>query len=67
MSSFRGSDEELDREIGAVLGILDVRRRRVSAEVRALQRDLEELVRERRRRKGEGIPAGPGASAPVPA
>ncbi len=67
MSPFRGSDEELDREIGALAGILDVRRRRATHEVRGLQRDLADLLKERRRRKGEGIPVEAEPAAPVPA
>lgn len=51
MSSFRGSDEALEREIAAIEGIAKVRVRRVSAELRDLERALSELRRERARRR----------------
>ncbi|HXW66489.1 MAG TPA: hypothetical protein VEL82_01190 [Thermoplasmata archaeon] len=54
MSPFRGSDEALDREIAAVEGIVRVRVRRTGAELRALDRDLRELRRERARRRSAG-------------
>jgi hypothetical protein len=58
MSAFRGSDEALDREIAAIEGIAKVRVRRVSAELRELERDLRELRRERvRRRTSAAVPA----------
>jgi hypothetical protein len=53
MSSFRGSDETLEREIAAIEQIAKVRVRRVSAELRELERDLRDLRRERARRRAE--------------
>jgi hypothetical protein len=52
MTGFRGSDEQLDREIAAIEGIAKVRVRRVATELRELERDLRELKRERARRRG---------------
>jgi hypothetical protein len=52
MTGFRGTDEQLDREIAAIEGIARVRVRRVAAELRELERDLRELKRERARRRG---------------
>ncbi len=54
MSSFRGSDGALDREIAATERTAKLRVRRVSAEVRELERDLHDLRRERARRRAEG-------------
>ncbi len=51
MSSFRGSDEALDREIAATEYVARVRVRRAAADLRALERDLAELRRERARRR----------------
>jgi hypothetical protein len=53
MIPFRGSDESLDREIAAVEAIAKIRLRRASAELRDLARDLQELKRERARRRAE--------------
>jgi hypothetical protein len=52
MTGFRGSDEQLDREIAAIEGMGRVRVRRVAAELRELEADLRELKRERARRRG---------------
>ena len=52
MTGFRGSDDQLDREIAAIEGIARVRVRRAAAELRELERDLRELKRERARRRG---------------
>jgi hypothetical protein len=58
MSPFRGSDEQLDREIETLEGISRVRVRRVAREIRDIDRDLSELRRERaRRRAATEIPA----------
>ena len=57
MSGFRGSDDELDREIVTLGGLVRLRRRRAEGELDALERDLAELYRERRRRRGEPDPA----------
>jgi hypothetical protein len=65
MTGFRGSDEQLDREIAALEGIARVRVRRVAADLRELERDLRELRRERARRRSsvlEGTPATGTAS-----
>ncbi|HTP54163.1 MAG TPA: hypothetical protein VML94_04250 [Thermoplasmata archaeon] len=52
MKRFRGSDETLDREIAQVERIARLRLARAAAEMRALERDLRELRRERARRRG---------------
>ncbi|HTS33157.1 MAG TPA: hypothetical protein VMI55_04370 [Thermoplasmata archaeon] len=58
MTGFRGSDEQLEREIAALEGIARVRVRRVAAELREVDRDLRELRRERTRRRAlEAEPA----------
>jgi len=51
MSGFRGSDEELDREIATLKGIVRIRLRRTVREFAELDRDLKELARERARRR----------------
>jgi hypothetical protein len=51
MTGFRGSDEQLDREIAAIEGMARVRVRRVAAELHGLERELRELKRERARRR----------------
>jgi len=51
MSGFRGSDEQIDREISTLERIARLRVRRVSEELRDLDRDLRELRRERARRR----------------
>ena len=51
MSSFRGSDETLDREIDTLEGIAQRRVRRYAREIRDLERDLKDLKRERARRR----------------
>lgn len=58
MAPFRGSDERLDREIETLESIARVRVKRVAGELRDIDRDLQELRRERARRR---------ASAAVPA
>ena len=64
MSSFRGSDETLDREIAAMEQIARVRVRRTAAELRELARGLTELRRERARRRANasGLAEFAGAS-----
>ena len=58
MTGFRGSNDALDREIAAIETIARVRVRRVSAELRVLDRELRELRRERARRRTEsGLPS----------
>ncbi len=51
MSPFRASDEQLDREIIAVEGLVRVRLRRASDDLKELDAALRELRRERRRRE----------------
>lgn len=59
MSTFRGSDESLDREIAAVESTARIRLRRSAAELLELARDLRELKRERARRRAEAeVPEG---------
>jgi septal ring factor EnvC (AmiA/AmiB activator) len=55
MSGFRGSDEQLDREIASLERIARVRTRRAATELRDLDRDLRELRRERARRKASEL------------
>lgn len=62
MGGFRGSDEQLDREIETLESIGRIRVRRVAHELREIDRDLAELRRERARRR-----ASPGVSATQPA
>lgn len=50
MSSFRATDEQLEREITTLERIARVRLRRASAELREIDRDLRELRKERARR-----------------
>ena len=52
MSPYRGSDEDLEREITAVEGMVRVRLRRATADLRDLETTLRELRRELRRRRG---------------
>ncbi len=54
MSGFRGSDESLDREIAQLERIGRLRLRRAAEDLRALERELRELKRERLRRRAEG-------------
>ncbi len=68
MAGFRGTDEQLDREIAAIEGIARVRVRRVAAELHELDRDLRELKRERARRRAQvaettGAPSEVGETA----
>lgn len=51
MTGFRGSDEQLEREIAAIEGMARVRVRRTAAELLDLERDLRGLRRERARRR----------------
>jgi hypothetical protein len=72
MSGFRGSDDELDREIAALQGMARIRLKRTVREFSELDRDLRELVKERTRRRatsgGESaepaaVPAGENAAS----
>ncbi len=51
MTSFRASDDSLDREIATLEAISRVRLRRYAREMRDLDRDLREMRRERARRR----------------
>lgn len=53
MPGFRGSDEQLDRELAQVERIARLRLRRAAAEMRTLDRELRELRRERARRRAD--------------
>jgi hypothetical protein len=50
MSSYRATDEQIDREIRALERIAQVRLRRASAELKEIDKELRELRRERARR-----------------
>jgi hypothetical protein len=50
-STFRGSDETLDREIATLEAIVRLRIRRLNAELREIDGELRELRRERARRR----------------
>ena len=67
MSGFRGSDEQVDREIAALERTVHLRVRRAASELRELERDLRELRKERARRKAAAsLPApirGPAGTA----
>lgn len=66
MSRFRGSDEQLDREIATLERIARLRVRRAAVELRELDRDLRELRRERsRRRAAARIPGAVASTAEV--
>ena len=62
MAGFRGSDEQLDREIAQVERIARLRLRRAAEEMRALERDLRGLRAERVRRRAESVV---GSTAPA--
>jgi hypothetical protein len=69
MTGFRGTDEQLDREIEAVERIARIRLRRASAELRELEQDLRVLRKERARRRAqtpESVEVGAAAEAPPP-
>jgi hypothetical protein len=51
MGTFRGSDEQVDREIETLERIAKLRLRRYAGELRDLDRDLSELRKERARRR----------------
>lgn len=53
MSSYRATDEQLDREIATLERIARIRLRRASAELRELDRDLRDLRKERARRAAQ--------------
>jgi hypothetical protein len=64
MSRFRGSDEQLDREITALERIARLRLARATAEMRDLDRDLRDLRRERARRRSEAPADAVAATTP---
>ena len=67
MSPYRGSDDQLDREIATVRGLVRVRLRRANDDLRELEVALDELRRERRRRQQLAVPSGTSdAASPVP-
>ncbi|MFZ0891490.1 MAG: hypothetical protein WB778_03640 [Thermoplasmata archaeon] len=59
MSSFRGSDEALDREIETLERIARQRVRRYANEIKDLDQDLRELRRVRARRRVEAAAVSP--------
>lgn len=65
VTAFRGSDEILEREIRTLESIARLRVRRVAGEMRALERDLVELRRERARRRASGRIAAPETAPPL--
>ncbi len=59
MNRFRGSDEQVDREVAALERMASTRLRRAAADLAALDRDLRELRKERARRRSAGeVPSG---------
>ena len=68
MSAFRGSDDDLEREIATVERLVRVRLNRANRDLRELDGALAELRRERRRRRLEASVATlseePTAAAP---
>jgi hypothetical protein len=69
MTSFRATDEQLDREITALERIAKVRMRRAAAELKDLDKDLRELRKEKARRAArasEMIATDASVSAEVP-
>ncbi|MGD0588302.1 MAG: hypothetical protein ABSA63_05855 [Thermoplasmata archaeon] len=65
MSSFRATDEQLDREITALERIARVRLRRAASELRDIDKDLRELRRERARRSARAAEMIPTDSSVV--
>jgi hypothetical protein len=66
MTTFRGTDERLDREIETLEGIARTRVRRVAQELHDLEKELSELRRERaRRRAAAALTAPEPATAPI--
>ncbi|HEV2230994.1 MAG TPA: hypothetical protein VGV64_07005 [Thermoplasmata archaeon] len=54
MGGFRGTDDALDREIATLEAMALLRLRRHAKDLNALDRDLQELKRERVRRRSSG-------------
>jgi hypothetical protein len=68
MAGFRGSDEELEREIATLERIGRVRLRRATLALREVELDLKELRREKLRRKALAeVPVAAGETAEGPA
>jgi len=63
MSPYRGSEEDLEREITTVEGMVRIRLRRATADLRDLETTLRELRRELRRRRGALVGAEVEASS----
>jgi hypothetical protein len=63
MSPYRGSDDQLEREISAVQRLVHVRLRRATSDLRELEATLAELRRELKRRR---IPAPVADAEPTP-
>ncbi|HTT15902.1 MAG TPA: hypothetical protein VMH49_00875 [Thermoplasmata archaeon] len=62
MCPFRGSDEQLEREIDAVHRLVRVRLQRANDDLRELESALRELRRERRRREQASAASVRGSS-----
>jgi hypothetical protein len=57
MSGFRGTDEQVDREIALLERTVQLRVRRAARDLHELERDLRELRKERaRRRASSAVP-----------
>ena len=65
MSPYRGSDEDLEREIATVEGLVRVRLRRASTDLRDLEATLREMRRELRRRRLATVGAGSEVASEV--
>lgn len=67
MSGFRGSDDQLDREIATLERIARLRVRRTAEELKELDRDLHDLRQERRKRRATSeVPEKATATAEAP-
>ena len=63
MSPYRGSDEELEREIATIEGLVRVRLGRANRDLRELESSLRDLRRELRRRRSS-LPVPEGETVP---
>ncbi len=66
MTPYRGSDDDLERELAALRRLVAIRLRHATAELRELETAVVDLRRELRRRRELGT-ADVGAAAPSPA